>query len=703
MNNNEPSLLRSVQFQADYASVRDDLVADFFIPSLSQSSHYDRAVGYFRASVLTLVLREIMSFVEKGGKIRIVCSSDLPKDHVDAALEAYANHSEIFPMSAWLDNLKQSESGSAALSFFATLIAQGHLDLKIAVPKDGSGVFHDKIGVFTDDSGNQVSFRGSSNESFSGWDPSGNHESFDAFTSWSQDKHRVDNHAASFERLWTDDEVGLEVVPLPEAAHRQLIREVDSEGLEHAFRKFERLQGEQAKVKKRKTPQPHQLEAIRAWEAAGCSGILAHATGSGKTFTALTAMRDWTEGKNPILVLVPSERLLSQWEIEISDELEDVKPTILLAGGGNTNWRRPGVLESFLGESDRRRIVLSTVHTASSTEFIKRTRASHSDQLLLVSDEVHWLGAPEFSRILSIEAKAKLGLSATPTRYGDPDGTAAIMAYFKGVVHEFTLRDAVQAGRLCKYNYAVHFANMSEDELEEWDRLTETIQREFAIAKSGKNSDLNVTEKLKFLLIRRSRIVKNAEVKPLLAAQVLNEQYTENDRWLVYCDNRLQMEQVQVELERMGISSDNYHSEMTSDKEATLDRFNVKGGVLVSIKCLDEGVDIPNADHALILASSTNPREFIQRRGRVLRTAENKYIADIHDVMVMPPNDKSTDDNKRESIVRSELARAIEFAGSALNLAVRHDLLEVAASFSIDDMESTLGFDYEDDGDELDE
>ena len=182
---------------------------------MSRSTRYDRAVGYFRASVFALVMRVVMSFVEKGGKIRIVCSSDLPRDHVDVALGAYTNRPEVFPMSAWLDNLKQSESGSAALSFFATLIAHEHLDLKIAVPKDGSGVFHDKIGIFTDDCDNQVSFRGSSNESFSGWDPSGNHESFDAFTSWSQDKHRVDNHAASFERLWADDEIGLEVVPLP--------------------------------------------------------------------------------------------------------------------------------------------------------------------------------------------------------------------------------------------------------------------------------------------------------------------------------------------------------------------------------------------------------------------------------------------------------------------------------------------------------
>ena len=127
-----------------------------------------------------------------------------------------------------------------------------------------------------------------------------------------------------------------------------------------------------------------------------------------------------------------------------------------------------------------------------------------------------------------------------------------------------------------------------------------------------------------------------------------------------------------------------YHSAMEGDRAETLRWLDRFGGIVVAIKCLDEGVDIPSVTHALILASSKNPREFVQRRGRVLRRATEKSLAFVYDAIVMPPDCGKGGDGAPDPITSGELARAIEFARSADNPAARADLLAIAIDAGID-------------------
>jgi superfamily II DNA or RNA helicase len=135
-------------------------------------------------------------------------------------------------------------------------------------------------------------------------------------------------------------------------------------------------------------------------------------------------------------------------------------------------------------------------------------------------------------------------------------------------------------------------------------------------------------------------------------------------------------------LASVGLHPMEYHSSMCGDRQSALEWFMTVGGILVSIKCLDEGIDIPMVDHALILASSQNPRQFIQRRGRVLRKTKGKSIAVIYDAIVVPLS--LEDEPDQYALLKSELLRAIEFANSALNLSAGVELRGIAARLGFD-------------------
>jgi superfamily II DNA or RNA helicase len=286
-----------------------------------------------------------------------------------------------------------------------------------------------------------------------------------------------------------------------------------------------------------------------------------------------------------------------------------------------------------------------------------------------VVDEVHQAGSNENSHVFEIDAEKRLGLSATPQRFGDPAGTGKIMEYFGAIVPpEISLQDAIEAGRLVPYEYHSHLVNLTADECTEWNNLTLRIGK----ALGSLEAFDPLPNDAKLLLIRRSRIAKKAQSKTPLSAQILKEEFSPGDRWLVYCEDIEQLRNVTCELTTLGLPVTEYHYQMAGDAELTLQWLERHGGILVSIRCLDEGVDIPNVDHALILASSQNPRQFIQRRGRVLRRAPGKHQATIHDVLVVPPTER--DGSQQDALSKSELLRAWEFSKSALNPSARTDL-----------------------------
>ena len=255
----------------------------------------------------------------------------------------------------------------------------------------------------------------------------------------------------------------------------------------------------------------------------------------------------------------------------------------------------------------------------------------------------------------------------------------------------YTLADAVRDGVLTRYFYRPHTVPLSDDEANDWHRLT----RRIAQLRAQLGDAVDDGTRLERLLFERARIVKQAAAKVGLAVEVVKETYERGQRWIIYCDDQGQLDDVIAALDAAGHTAMPFHSAMEGDRAETLRWLDRYGGIVVAIKCLDEGVDIPSVSHALILASSKNPREFIQRRGRVLRRAPGKALAFVHDAIVVPPHRTNGEDAGPDPITVGELARAIEFAQSADNAAAGADLVSIAIDAGID-WETLTGLGVED-------
>lgn len=299
------------------------------------------------------------------------------------------------------------------------------------------------------------------------------------------------------------------------------------------------------------------------------------------------------------------------------------------------------------------RIVLSTYQTAVSSDFISRLRTG--EHLLVIADEVHRMGAPDTRKLFDIDAGGRLGLSATPDRYGDEPGTACIHTYFGTTLEpRFDITDAIKAKQLVPYDYYLETVDLTADEMEQWDKLSKSIATEIA------RNDGKLTDRALHLARTRARVLKSAAAKAPLAAKVIRENFKPGDRWLIYCDDLAHLAEVRREVEATGHPVFAYHSKNSDLGPEILRHFEI-GGILLAVKCLDEGVDLPFINKALILASTTNPREYIQRRGRVLRQYSNKFHAELFDVAVL--------DDEGKLLSLKESARAEEFARDASNRA----------------------------------
>lgn len=673
-----PGDLSILRLKTEYRSIKENPAQLFYRPCLQQSNVYKRAAGFFRSTVFIVTGASVIEFARRGGTIRLICSPEIDADDIDSMALGYAKRSEIITerLIEQIDRLLSEQSTNFHARVLSTLIAVDALDIKLAVRADRKGLYHEKIGIFGDGLGHRVSFKGSANETWNAWDPSGNFESIEVFCSWrgGLERERVAKHEAHFDVLWSERDPDIEVLPFPKVAIDRLKKA--------AFTRLDDVSNAGLpKTAAKRSALPHQSSAIAAWDAQGRKGIFEHATGSGKTFTALLAIARHVEKGLPSLILVPSRLLLEQWAQEVRQEIPQA--ALLLAGGGNDKWRLPRRLQSMSDPDPSLggRIILATMQTASLREFASAISAG--DHLLMVADEVHQTGSPQNSQIYAINSGARLGLSATPKRYGDPEGTSRMFGYFGSVVPPpITLNDAIRAGRLVPYEYFPHPVNLTAEEADAWRDLTRAIQLEIVRQKTDNQGRKPVSERAKMLLIRRARVAKKAATKVRLAVSILSEQFESGQSWLVYCEDADQLGAVLSALAGAGLNAVEYHSSMEGDQEATMAWFRTYGGILVSIRCLDEGVDIPAVSHALILASSQNPRQFIQRRGRVLRRSPGKDMAVIHDAIVVPVS--AEDEPDQLSLLHAELVRSIEFATHAINRAAGAELRGIAISMGID-------------------
>lgn len=674
--NNQAGKLSALTLDAHYRTGGKDPVSGFYKPCLDAAVLYDRAVGYFRSSVFAIIGHHFLDFARRGGKARFICSPSITEDDARAITLGYVQREEVLELaiSRDIDALLSDPAEMYHAKLLATFIKYGALDIKFAIRSEGNGIYHEKIGIFDDGQGHQVSFLGSANETWNAWHAEGNHESIEVFSSWLlADESRVQSHRNIFNLLWNGKTPGIYTIDFPEAHHRRLLTaaapSLDAKEIEPI----------QATKSKQRRLLPHQATAIDLWNKAGRRGVFEHATGSGKTFTAIEAIKKHLATGEPAIVLVPSQLLLEQWKKEILEEIPDA--SILMAGGGHIKWSARGRLRSHTSPAlGMNRVVIATMQTASTEAFINGL--IQGDHLLIVADEIHQIGSPKNSLALAIRSGASLGLSATPIRYGDPVGTQRIFDRFGSVIQPaITLQDAITAGRLVNYEYFPHIVYLSDNESELWKKFTKQIR--FELAKTQKeDGNGRLTEKAKMLLIQRSRIAKKARAKTGLAAGVIKKEFQEGQSWLVYCEDSTQLDEMLSKLRDEGFSPLEYYSNMLGDKVEALNWFKRFGGILVSIKCLDEGIDIPAVSHAFILASSQNPRQFIQRRGRVLRKSPGKDLAVIHDAIVVPLNQES--ESEQISLLKAELIRALEFADSALNKGAGADLRRIALEMGID-------------------
>lgn len=676
----DPASFTDLRLPPIIATSTADIVQDFFEPLLLRSVSYDRGVGFFSVGWLRINAIGLAGLVRNGGKARWVTSPLLSREEWDAlgkgsggtkksALEASLNRS--------LDDLEVSLT-TDTLSTLAWMVADEILEFRFAIPTDSlDGEFHDKFGIFTDVNGNRVSFNGSYNDSIQG---TRNYESIKVFGSWNEPTApMVDADARRFERLWNGEEPNLRLYTLPDAIRLRLQRyRIPGRPYAHGTSSLALPPSTRSPLR------PYQEEAVTAWESAGRRGVLDMATGTGKTRVALAAAKR-TPQLRGLIVGVPSDALITQWQHEIQEE-GGFAPSLVIAGGyaawQDQAFNRLCSTQDSTMDSGRPIVLIGTYHSLAGERFqtILKDAAPHSKSLLFISDEVHRLGAPYFQNAMQDIYGGRLGLTATLSRPFDVEGTAAIEGYFGGTVYRFPFEKAV-GSVLCRYDYYVRCAELSEEEFEEYMELTKEIAQKAPEKENSEEYNEGADTEIDRLLFRRANILKQCQDKVRVLEEMVRAVPLE--RCLIYCADLEQVHSVCTVLQQEKIRYLPYTSqESPARREMALRLLGEQRiSAVVAIRCLDEGVDVPEVSQAILLASSTSEREFIQRRGRILRRAPGKERASLVDVLVTPPRRVGAN---MPRLLLKELRRAVHLARSAENRHIaENELFTHLKSFGI--------------------
>lgn len=649
----------------------------FYLPCLLRSVQYDRSVGYFNSGALAIALRGISELVRNNGRIRLVASPNLCEDDLQAIEQGYETRAVLQDAILRSTSELVQELPTEQRKLLRWLIANDRLDIRLA-SIDGlpsPALYHEKRGIFRDAYGNVVTFIGSANETAAALRK--NFESIEVFRSWvSPEKPRTERHVSDFERLWKNEQVGLTIEPFPEAA-RSVILSIPDEGADPAA--FDPPSMKTVKPTVQRKLHNYQNEAVRAWVANRGRGILRMPTGSGKTITALFAARliikDYEARGQPLAVVIvaPFKDLVEQW----NSEARNFGLNAVLCYESRDEWepRARNSIAAVNGGVAATFAAITTNATFGGDGFQEALEAFNGD-VLLVADEVHNIGSTQARTLLSPRFKFRLGLSATPERWFDDVGTDALLDYFGGVVYSMTLKEAIDRGALTPYRYFVHPVRLNIEETLEFMRLSDKISDLTGFASIDDES--TYSDQLKMLLIKRARVSANAAAKPILLNKLIRLDDPQSHT-LIYCgvgstireggrSTRI-VNDIARGVNEMHIRAMPYTAETPSDMRQIIRSDFARGTIqyLVAMRCLDEGVDIPATRRAYFLASSTNPRQFIQRRGRVLRRSDGKKRAEIHDMLTFLSEEVGGSDEYERKAVERELKRVRQFAEIAEN------------------------------------
>ncbi|QSV63857.1 MAG: DNA phosphorothioation system restriction enzyme [Dolichospermum sp. DL01] len=425
----------------------------------------------------------------------------------------------------------------------------------------------------------------------------------------------------------------------------------------------------------------YQRQAVTSWFANHGRGTLKMATGSGKTITALAIACELYQqiGLQVLLVVCPYRHLVTQWGREC--EKFNLQP--ILAFDNLRSWQSQLSTQIYnLCSGSQDFVTIITTNSTLIGDGFQTQLKYFPPKTLIIGDEAHNLGAPKLEESLPRNVGLRLALSATPERYFDDDGTESLLDYFGHILQpEFSLQDAISQGALVHYIYNPVLVELTENESIAYLKLTKKIGRSLLYRDRdiGEVGDFETNEDIKSLLMQRARLVGTAENK-LTALQELMATRRGTTHTLFYCSDgsqeigqRYSLRQLKAVAQilggELGYKVSTYTANTSLEEREILRRQFESGELqgLVAIRCLDEGVDIPAIQTAVILSSSGNPRQFIQRRGRVLRPHPGKERATIFDMIVLPPDlDRETIEVER-NLLKKELRRFVEFADLADN------------------------------------
>ena len=672
-----------------YNSDEDNVLADFYRPVLSSARRYDRAVGYFSSSAFRACATELSAFVGNAGAIRLVVGCLVSQADIDAlrgkGVEPSDAERQLLRDELRRQLLLLAEADLNAATLLAKLIVSGVAQLKFAVRTEG--IYHEKFGVFEDENGLKVAFIGSANETEAALAYGANHESFSVYQSIEPAiyaAYGVDLEAR-FERLWLGKTRKTRICAL-DVDSLALMQELVARAVSHSA-------PEQAaalpKLEGQYQLRPYQHDAIKAWANQKYRGILAMATGTGKTLTAIDAVkrfRDKVPG-GAVVITVPYQNLAMQWMDALREQGQDVVPVF----ANHTGWYAQ-VKNIFLAAHMSHSVTMPCLVCVNDTfkdrrfqELLDLLADAQQRHHFLIVDECHHFNGPDHIRSLPEHFSFRLGLSATPY---DQYAAHHLDAYFGGVVYEFSLGRAIKEGFLTRYRYHVIPVHLDVEETEVYEEITRKIVQ---IAGSDEGFTPETLAKAQPLLLRRARVVGAARDKLVQLDSHLRESgrtpYT-----LFYCgDGSLEEEglrQRQIDLvsqllHRLGWRASRITAvESLKEREALLDSLRRQSiDAVVSIKVLDEGIDIPACRSAYLLASQSSDRQGIQRRGRVLRKSEGKDVADLYDFVVLGG---ATTSKSMRVLASKELRRAWQFAGDAENCELlQHELKQTAADVGV--------------------
>ena len=644
--------LRDLEIKRSYISYGTENIAkSFLVPALKQTKIYRRCAGFFSSSVLEPIMSGIVSMARNDGKIQLIAGPQMTEEDIQAISLGYLKREEIIDAAFSRDFMREIEElDEVGAKLLYELIAQGTLDIRIAVT-ESVGIYHDKLGILEDVYGDFVVFYGSANSTLSGYQ--NNYEKIRTVKSWNPaDAESIADEREEFEQLWNGKNPFVQVYPYKESAKKHLLTVIER-------KQSEASKSEGSGIKLR----DYQEEAISAWVNNDYHGFYVMATGTGKTWTAIySAKRLLEEHPAMVVICAPYKHLVRQWAEDVERAIPE--GILILVSSENPKWQQE-LAEAIVRQRlkpETNIIVISTIASFHLLHFQKTLQKSQQEKLLIVDEAHRFTNRPDE---LKDQFKYLLGLSATPFSGKDTAKGEELMAFFGGQVYNLPIESAMDRKFLVQYYYHPIFVNATADEEESFNKKTALIAGCF------RNNVCIDPEGLALHLRARLRIISMAQEKIDRIHEILAK-VNERDHFIVYCgdgkvfDNNDQ-EIRHIQFVKRRLSELKYHSSQFTASEKMAERMDLveafnEGAIdaLAAIRCLDEGINIPSIKGALILSSNDDYREFVQRRGRILRTYKDKSYANIYDVIVLPSI-------MTKKMAEIEFRRFYEYARLAIN------------------------------------